>query len=231
MARITKSSLTRLQIVRVALRLFLEHGYSATTSKVIANELGMSPGNLTFHFPTKEHLLAQLTDLLCRFQWKRMEEEAEEGFSSMMAICLELMVMAVICEEDAVARDFYLSAYTSPICLEIIRKNDTARAEKVFAAFCPDWTHERFAEAEILVSGIEYATLMKTDDEVSLELRIAGALETILNIYGVPEDMRKAKIARVLSMEYRAISRGVLAEFKEYVNRENEQALLDLLKI
>lgn len=231
MARENRQSLTKLQITRVALRLFLERGYSSTTSKMIADELKMSSGNLTFHFPTKEHLLAELTDLLCRFQWKRIEAENEVGNSSVMAICLELMVMAAMCEEDAVAKDFYISAYTSPMCMATIRKNDTERAKKVFSEFCPDWTHEHFAEAEILVSGIEYATLMTAGDDVSLEMRIAGALDTILNIYSVPKDIRKRKIERVLSMDYRKISYGVLAEFKQFVTQANEQAMLDLLNI
>ena len=55
----------------MASRQFLEKGYSATTVAAISKELAMSPGNLTFHFPTKEHLLAELVDLLCSFQWKR----------------------------------------------------------------------------------------------------------------------------------------------------------------
>ncbi len=231
MARENRQSLTKLQIVRVALRLFLERGYSSTTSKTIADELKISCGNLTFHFPTKEHLLAELTDLLCRFQWKRIEVENEVWNSSVMAICLELMVMAAICEEDAVAKDFYISAYTSPMCMALIRKNDTVRAKKVFSEFCPDWTHEHFAEAEILVSGIEYATLMTVGDEISLEMRIAGALDAILNIYGVPKDIRKRNIERVLAMDYRQISRDVLAEFKQFVTQANEQAMLDLLNI
>lgn len=231
MARVGKSALTKLQIVRVALRLFLEHGYSTTTAKMISNELEMSPGNLTFHFPTKEYLLAELTDLLCRFQWKRMEEEAEDGYSSVMAICLELMVMAAMCEEDAIAKDFYLSAYTSPLCMAIIRKNDTERAKEVFGDFRPEWSSERFAEAEILVSGIEYATLMTTDNVVPLEMRIAGALDAILQIYGVPEEMRKMKIDRVLAMNYREISRGVMDEFKLFVAQANEQAMRDLLNL
>ena len=231
MARVGKGALARLQIMRVALRLFLEEGYSATTAKTIATQLEISPGNLTFYFSTKEHLLAELTHLLCRFQWKRMEEEAEDGYSSVMAICLELMVMAAMCEEDEIAKDFYLSAYTAPMCLDIIRKNDTERAKDVFAAYCPDWSDERFAEAEILVSGIEYATLMTTDSGVSLEMRIAGALDTILQIYHVPQEIRQAKIARVLGMDYREISRGVLNEFKSFATQANEQAILDLLNI
>lgn len=46
---------------------------------------------------------------------------------------------------------------TSPklVCeeLDIIRKNDAERSKEVFK----DWTDENFAEAEVLVSGIEYA--------------------------------------------------------------------------
>ena len=230
MARVSRNSLTKLQIVQVACKLFLEQGYSSTSVKAICSELEMSPGNLTFYYPTKEHLLAELIDLLCRFQWKMMEREADDGYSSVMAICLELMAMAAVCEEDSAAKDMYFSAYTSPLCLSIIRRNDTDRAKEVFAAYRPEWKDEQFAEAELLVSGIEYATLTATDGTVSLETRIAGALNQILSIYGVPAEVREMKIARVLKMDYRTISRRILAEFKGYVYEANEQALIDLLK-
>ena len=208
----------------------MEKGYTRTTVSAIGKELGMSSGNLTFYFPTKEHLLAELVDLLCSFQWKRMEEEADEGISSVLAICLELTSMASACEAAPVIKDFFLSAYSSPMCLEIIRRNDTDRSKKVFGAFRPDWTEEQFAEAEILCSGIEYATLMTANDPVSLETRISGALNQILSIYGVPEEMRQTKIKKVFAMDYRNLGKRVLEEFKEYVEQANEQALLELLK-
>ena len=230
MARINKSVLTRLEIVQEASKQFLEKGYTRTTVSAIVKELGMSSGNLTFYFPTKEHLLAELVDLLCSFQWKRMEEEADEGISSVLAICLELTSMASACEAAPVIKDFFLSAYSSPMCLEIIRRNDTDRSKKVFGAYRPDWTEEQFAEAEILCSGIEYATLMTANDPVSLETRISGALNQILSIYGVPEEMRQTKIKKVFAMDYRNLGKRVLEEFKEYVEQANEQALLELLK-
>ena len=230
MARISKSAITRMEIVQVACRHFLEKGYSGTTVASISKELEMSPGNLTFYFPTKEHMLMELVDLLCRFQWVRMEEEANEGFSSIMAICLELTSMASACESDPVIRDFFISAYTNPLCLEIIRQNDTDRAKKVFGSYQPNWSHEKFAEAEILCSGIEYATLMTTDNTVSLETRIAGALNVMLSIYGIPEKVRKEKIKKVFTLDYHTLGAQVLQEFKEYVEQANEQAFLDLLK-
>jgi AcrR family transcriptional regulator len=216
---------TRLDIVRYATSLFLEQGYSASSTKQIAEDLDIGTGNLTYYFPTKEHLLAVLVDMLCQFQWKLMEREADDGISSVMAICLELTAMAAMCETDEAARDFYISAYTSPMCLEIIRKNDTARAKEVFRDFCPGWTDEHFAEAELLVSGLEYATLMTVGDPVSLENRIGGALNSILQIYNIPPEIRSMKIGRVLRMDYRAIARRMLGEFKEFVEQTNGQAL------
>lgn len=229
MARISKSTLTRLEIIQVASKLFLQHGYSNTTARMISEELKMSPGNLTFHFPSKEHLLLELVELLCEFQRDMMEKEADEGFSSVMAVCLELTAMATMCEGSEIAKDFYLSAYSSQLCLEAIRKNDAKRARQVFGKYRPAWTEEQYAEAEILVSGIEYATLMTTDDGVSLETRIAGALNNILGIYGVPEETRRLKLEKVFSLNYRAIGARVLTEFKAYVEEANEQAFYNLI--
>ncbi|MBR2042210.1 MAG: TetR/AcrR family transcriptional regulator [Oscillospiraceae bacterium] len=230
MARIDKRALTKLEIVQEASKQFLEKGYTSTTISAISKELDMSPGNLTFHFPTKEHLLAELVELLCSFQWNMMEKEADEGYSSVMAICLETASMASACENDNVIKDFFISAYCSPLCLEIIRKNDVKQAKKVFGEYRSEWTDEQFEEAGILCSGIEYATLMTAGNTVSLETRISGALNSILAIYGIPEETRKIKNQKVFAIDYRNLGKRVLSEFKEYVEKANEQALQDLLK-
>ena len=230
MARISKRTLTRLEIVQEATKQFLEKGFTATTVSAISKALEMSPGNLTFHYPTKDHLLSELVDMLCDFQWKLMEEDANDGISSVMAICLELASMAGASEEEPVIKDFFISAYTSPMCLGIIRRNDAERAKKVFGEYCADWTDEQFAEAEILCSGIEYATLMTTDDTIPLETRISGALDNILRIFNVPVEVRKTKIQRVLAMDHRSLGKRALREFREYVEQANEEAFLNLLK-
>lgn len=212
---------TKDKILRVSTTMFLEVGYSKTSPQMIAKELEISTGNLTYYYPTKEHLLAVLTDWLCKFQWKLMQEEAEDGISSLLAVCLELMTMASACEESEVAKDFFVSTYQSPKCLEIIHNNDTARAKEVFAQYCPGWTDEQFREAEILVAGIEHATLSNIDYTVPLETRISGALNTIMMIYNVPEEIRKIKIEKVLAMDYRSIGKRIFNEFKEYVEKAN----------
>ena len=212
-----KKEKTKDKIIRVSTRMFLDYGYSASSVKMVCDELGISKGNFTFYFHSKDDILAVLTDLLCKYQWKLIKEVADDGMSSLLALCFELMTMASACEESEVAKDFFVSTYQSPKCLEIIHNNDTARAKEVFAQYCPDWTDEQFREAEILVAGIEHATLNAIDKTVPLETRISGALNAIMTIYNVPEEIRRIKIDKVLAMDYRSIGKRIFNEFKEYV--------------
>lgn len=225
MARKKVNNAIKMAMVRVANRMFLERGFSNTSVKAIAQELGISTGHITFYYPTKEHLLAILVEKLCDFQWQMMNQTVDEGKTSLMAICLELVAMAAICEENEIAKDFYLSSYTNPMCLEIIRKSDTRRAKEVFGEYCTGWNEEDFAEAETLVSGIEYATLMTTPASASLETRIAGALNQIMTLYNVPANVRKMKIDKVLAMDYGNIGRRIFTEFTEYIDSENSRLL------
>lgn len=225
-----KVNTTKLEIIQTASEMFIENGYSSTSLRSIADKLDISPGHLVFYFPTKEHLLAVLIDKLCSFQWKLIKKEAEDGISTLLAVCLELMTMAAAAEEDEIAKDFLVSAYQSRRCLEMIQKNDIERAKEVFSEFCSDWSDEQFKQAESLISGIEYATLNTTRYSAKLETRITSALEAILTIYNVPEEIRKIKIKKVQSMNYRSIGKRIFKEFKEYIEQENEQAFDELLK-
>ena len=218
-----KKEKTKDKIIRISTRMFLEYGYTASTVKMVCDELGISKGNYTFYFSSKDDILAVLTDWLCKFQWKLIKDEADNGMSSLLALCFELMSMAAACEENEVAKDFFISTYQSPKCLEIIHNNDTARAKEVFAEYCSDWTDEQFREAEILVAGIEHATLNAIDKTVQLETRISGALNVIMTIYNVPEEIRRMKIDKVLAMDYRSIGKRIFKEFKEYVEQRNEK--------
>lgn len=208
---------TKIEIIKVALKMFLEKGYSKTSAKAICDELKISTGNLTFHFPTKEHLLSILVELLCDYQWKVMKNITKEGKTSLMAFCLEFTSIAAICELDNLERYFYIAAYTHPITLDIIRKNDAKKAKLVFNDYCKDWDEINYIEAETLVSGIEYATMKTTASSAPLDVRIAGALRAIMMIYNVPESIYKDKINKVLAMDYRSLAKNILQDFKKYI--------------
>ena len=230
MTAYARGKTTKLDIIRVASRKFFEDGYSKTTIRAICKELDISPGHLMFYFPSKEHLLAEVVDLLCSFQWDLIKRVTDEGASQLMAVCFEMTTMASACEESEIARDFYISSYTGPITLEMIRKNDSERAREIFGEYCKDWTDNQYLEAETLISGIEYATFMTTESSSPLDVRIYGALNAIMMIYNVPAEVRADKIRKALSLDYREMGRMILKEFINYVNETNEAAFEELIK-
>ena len=219
------SNLTKLTIIQKATELFLREGFSRTTAARLCKELGISTGNLTFYFPTKEHVLDVLVEMLCEFQWQMMEEHANEGQSSLLAYCLELATMAAICEESETMRDFYLSTYTLPMTLQTIRANDLEKTKRVFRPFHPDWSEEQFLEAETLVSGIEYATLMTTEPCAELDERVRGALNAVMLLYDVPAEVRRTKIGKILSMDYRAVGKQIKDAFLRFTEVTTEHAI------
>lgn len=212
-------------IVQEAARMFVEDGYSKSSINQLAKNLKFSPGHITFYFPTKEHLLAVLVDEMLEYQKLMMEQETEEGKSSLLAYCLELTAMAAACEESEVARDFYASSYASALTLARIRENDIAKTRNIFITFHPDWTEQAWVATENIVSGIEYAMIMTRECDTPLEVQIEKTLDTILYLFGVPEEVRKAKIEKVLSMDYRAMGHKLLLGFPEYVTKVNEERL------
>lgn len=224
MARENKIN-TRLEIIQVATRLFLERGYTNVLVSDIVGEIGISKGNLTFYFPTKEHLLAELIHQLCNFQWELMGKTAAEK-NSLTAYLLEITAMTASCCENTVARELYVSAYTSQLSLEIIRENDTRKTKRIFAEYCPDWTNGDFIIAEGIASGIEYALFTGRQEPGSAaDRRIAAGLNAIMMVYHVPEEVRREMIEDVLNMDYRLMGREMLEEFGQYVEEVNQKAL------
>ena len=228
MARVSRST-TRTEIIQVACEYFFEKGYSATSPKLIAAELSISPGNLTYHFPTKEHLLLVVVRLLCEFQWKLLGIEAKQGIDSVGSICLELITVAAACQENEIAKDFFTAVFQSEMCRDYLRNDHISRAKRIFADQCGNWTDEKFVQAELLIMGIQYSTITADDSILPLKTRIRGALEYILNIYGIDSKMRQKEIETVLQLDCRAIGRKVLAEFIKYVNETNEQSFREAL--
>lgn len=215
---------TRLEIISVGTRFFVEKGFSETTISHISRKLGISKGNITFYFPTKEDFFGVFTDMLCDYQWKVMDEICQEGYTSLLAYCLELASVGAICDENEKARDIYSAVYTHDLSLEIMRKNETERTKRVFGQFCKDWSEEDFVMAEILVSGIKYGTLVKGSKETDLEKRISATLSTIMRIYKVPEEMIEIKLGKVFAMDFRCTGRDLLSNFAKFIDDENEKA-------
>lgn len=208
---------TRYEILQCATKLFLEKGYTGTYVTAIAKSLQISTGNLTFWFPTKEHILAELVRELFAFQWETEENEPDLLF----AYLFELVLIASVCEENPKVKDLILAVYTHSMSLAIIREYDTKRAQKIFRAYCEGWTPTDYVLAENVASGIERAMLVTENTEgITFEQRVISSLDAIMKLYDVPTDDRKCLLSEVMAMDYRSKGSHVFEEFCGFVREK-----------
>ena len=225
-ARGAKNRPTKEMIVQIASKLYLEKGFTDTSNKEVCEILNISPGNLTFHYPQREHVLTEFVKELCDFQWRMIEVLEQEDKSSLLALCIEFATNAAIAEESKAMRDIYIASYTHPMPLAIIRENDTKKTQQIFAEFNPDWTEEQYMVMENLYSAIEYGMFSSAgQEEVSLDMRVACGLDAALRLYNVPESLRNQKVEKIIAMDYRSLGKKILSDFKDYITAVNWQAV------
>lgn len=222
-------TLTQVEIIQVASELFFKVGYSQTSPKMIAEELDISTGNITYYFQTKEHLLLEVVRRLCEFQSKLLGIESDMGIGTIESICLEFMTVASACEENEIARDFFISTYQSELCRDYLINNHVERAKKIFKNECKEWTHDKFVEAEVLITGITYGIIASRNDNLPLKTKIKSALNLLLSLYNIDEEIKEKEINKVLAMDSKEISKKVLSEFIKYIEKANEEALDSLI--
>ncbi len=217
-------------IIKIAFEHFFSIGYSNTSYKTIAKEMNISTGNITHYFPSKEHLLCTIVEMLCEFQWRMFESSSEKGFGSIGSICMEMMTVATGCEQSEIARDFFSAVFESEMCRNHLRKNHVERSKIIFAKECEGWTEQDFEQAELMVMGLQYATVAANDADIPLKVKISGALDRVLDIYQVDEDTRKREIDKVMNLDYQGMSKQVIEAFIVFVNGTNNEALDEMKK-
>lgn len=226
-----RANTTRIEIMQVGTRMFLEKGFTETSVQAISEELEISKGNFTFHFPTKEHLLLELTKYLVKFHTREINIAKSEGLNNLLAYCWEVTAQIAMCEEHPQAKDFYRAIYAHPSTLSYIKNWTAAKNEALLSDKVPDWTTERFQLVENVASHIEMSALTEPCSEAyPLEDKITLTVDSLLKLYEIPKNERQEAIARILTIDYRGIGKKMFSEFIDYVERLNQQALDDALE-
>ena len=218
------TSNTKYEIIQCATELFLEKGYTDTYVTTIAKELQISLGNLTFWFPTKEHILAEMVKELCAFQICTEVEKKDREYALLIDYLFELAMFASVCEENPNIKDLVIASYTQPLPLAVIRANDAERSKRTFAEFCKEWSETEYIQAENVASGIECAMFMTENAEkLTFEQRVTSGLDAIMKVYEVPKDIRQSVLKEVMAMDYRSSGNHVFEEFYSFVEEKMKE--------
>ena len=220
-----KSNLTKLEIMQVAMKMFLEKGFTNTSAKAISNELNISTGNLTFYYPTKEHILLELTKEITEFHTKCINKVSKEH-DDLFSYCWEISSQIMLCEENEQAKDLYLAIYSYPMTLYYVKDWTAEKNKKILGERLSDWTLERFRRVENVTCCIERSALTEPCTEnYTIEDKIRLILTCLLKIYDISFEEREKVINEILKTDYHKMGHDLLKQLTKYVEKQNKQAL------
>ncbi len=221
-----KSNLTKLEIMQIAMRMFLEKGFTNTSAKAISNELNISTGNLTFYYPTKEHILLELTKEITQFHTKSIEKVLKNEKNDLYSYCWEVTAQIVLCEGNEQVKDIYLAIYSHPLTLQYIKDWTAEKNQRILGERLKDWTYERFRRVENVTSCIERSALTEDCTDVyTIEDKIRLILTCLLKIYDIGYEEREKVIGEILELDYRKTGHELLKQLTKYVEKHTEQAI------
>ena len=219
-------STTKVEIVQVGVQLMLEKGYAGTTIKEISEILNISKGNITFYFPTKEHLMLEFTKEIFDFHTRCIERVLQQGYTKLMAYCWEIVAQIALCEDYETMKDIYLSLYSHSSTLEYVKDWVADKNYKLLKDVKPDWTVEKYRMVENVASCIERSALTEPCTEnYTFRMKVELILDSLLKLYDVAEEKRNEVIDQILHIDYRAIGKSLHQEFIDYTKRINTAAL------
>ena len=211
--------------------MFLEKGFTNTSAKAISNELNISTGNLTFHYPTKEHILLELTKKITDFHEKAIDKVQGEGYDDLFSYCWEITAQITLCEENPQMNDLYLAIYSPPATMLFVKDWTAEKNFKILGERLFDWSLERFRLAENVTCCIERSALTEPCTEAyTLEDKIRLTLTCLLKIYDIGKEDRERVIDEILKTDYRKTGNDLLVQFTKYIEKHNQQIIEEAIK-
>jgi AcrR family transcriptional regulator len=219
---------TRQRILDTARELFNERGLHRVGVRDIARAVGMSPGNLGYHFPTKDDLVAALVLELHRLNARTVFAELPASFSLLGLYRAAVWAMRNILRYrfiqlsyvDAMTVSAELSEMETTLWVKRRRRNQTmmdllARSghldARKFGARA-EYLHE---QGQMISSGWLTAAKLRPElrDERQIVLHYAKVGVALLEPYCTPKGAKEMR--RILAAEYdRDTWRGVAASIE-----------------
>lgn len=121
-----RSEARRLEILHAAARVFRRHGIAAAGMREIADEAGLSPGNLYYYFDSKDELLLFCQERTLEHMLAAVEAAKATGQSSaeQLRAILRAHVQALLGELEGATAHLELDSLPEALRAPMIRKRD-----------------------------------------------------------------------------------------------------------
>lgn len=182
---------TQQKVLRAAVALFLEKGYTRTTTGEIAKAAGIGQSSFFHVFPSKEALLLELVKRMFSGQFALAGQHSGEQ-DPVLLYAVETALQLHIAELTEPLRKLYVTAYTLSSTSAYLYRSTAKRLEGIFGDYLPDTEAKDFYEMEIASTGMMRSFVaVPCDMYFTVERKIARFLECALKLYNVPSERRR----------------------------------------
>lgn len=184
---------TQQKVLRGAVTLFLENGYTKTTTGEIAKAAGIGQSSFFHVFPSKEALLLELVKRMFSGQFALAGQHSGEQ-DPVLLYAVETALQLHIAELTEPLRELYVTAYTLSSISAYLYRGTAKRLEGIFGDDLPDAEAKDFYEMEITSTGMMRSFVaVPCDVYFTVERKIARFLECALKICNVPPERRRGR--------------------------------------
>ena len=202
--------MTQQKVLRAAVALFLEKGYTRTTTGEIAKAAGIGQSSFFHVFPSKEALLLELVKRMFSGQFALAGQHSGEQ-DPVLLYAVETALQLHIAELTEPLRELYVTGYSLPTTSAYIYRSTAERLQGIFGEYLPHAQAKDFYEMEIASAGIMRSFMaVPCDLYFTAEVKIARFLDCALKLYDVPEEKRAAITAAVLQMDLHTMASGII---------------------
>lgn len=201
---------TQQKVLRAAVALFLENGYTKTTTGEIAKAAGIGQSSFFHVFPSKEALLLELVKRMFGGQFD-LAGQYSGTEDPVFLYAVETALQLHIAELTEPLRELYVMAYSLPTTADFLYHSTSKRLQTIFSEHLPNAEPKDFYEMEIASASIMRGFMsVPCDVYFTMEAKISRFLDCALKLYDVPKEKRAAITAAVLQIDLHTMALDII---------------------
>ncbi len=209
----------RSRILHSAAKLFLEKGYSNSTTREIAKTAGINVSAMNRLMKSKENILSELVEFVLEGQFESTHKILD-GITDdkILFYATETTLQLYMAESSEHIRELYTVSYSLPGSTDIIQHTITRKLEEIFKEHLPHLETKDFYELEIASGGImRNFMIVPCDMYFTMDRKVKRFLETTLLVYRVPQTKIDEAIEFVSRFDFKAIAEKVIGNMLSYL--------------
>ena len=204
--------LTQQKVLRAAVALFLEKGYTKTTTGEIARAAGIGQSSFFHVFPSKEALLLELVRRMFDGQFALAEQHSREE-DLVFLYAVETALQLHIAELTESLRELYVMAYSLPTTADYLYHSTAKCLQTIFGTYLPGAQPKDFYEMEIGTAAFMRGYMARPCDMYfTLERKLARFLSMSLSVFKVPQEEQEAILSYIENLNIREIANKVMQQ-------------------